>query len=156
MQNNSTPNFKVSQKGIDLIKKYEGLKTKAYICPAGKVTIGYGTTLYPNAEPVKMGDSCTPEQADKYLKTDLERRAAAIGNIPFNQNQIDAVLSFVYNVGMSNWNNSTLRKLAKNDPNDKNIRTEFYKWNKVRKNGSLVVENGLTKRRKEEADLYFS
>lgn len=141
---------------VNLIKEFEGFRAKAYICPAGKVTIGWGTTLYPNGNKVKMGDTCTKEQAEIYLLTDLDRRAAAIGEMQLNQNQQDAILSLVYNIGITNWNASTIRKKVKIDPRDPTIRNEFARWNKKTVNGVLVVEEGLVRRRKAEADLYFS
>ena len=62
----------ISSKGLQLIKISEGLKLKAYLCPANVPTIGYGTIRYPNGEKVKLGDTCTPEQAETYLKHDVK------------------------------------------------------------------------------------
>jgi len=146
--------MKPSITAVSLITRFEGLKLDAYVCPAGKITIGAGTTIYPNDTAVKMGDKCTKEQAQGYLMHDLERRAKAIGDLPVNQNQYDAIISFVYNVGIANWNNSTLRKLVKANPKDEDIYNEFLKWNKLRSKGKMVVSNGLTNRRVAEATLY--
>lgn len=142
----------VSQKGLDLIKSFEGLRLNAYLDSVGVPTIGYGTTVYLNGRKVKIGDSCTSVQAEEYLQTDINRRAAAVGEIGVNQNQFDAILSFCYNLGLGAWNKSTLRKKVLADPNDPAIRSEFMKWNKA---GGKVLE-GLTRRRKAEADLYFT
>lgn len=142
----------VSQKGLDLIKSFEGLRLNAYLDSVNVPTIGYGTTVYPNGKKVKIGDNCTSDQAEEYLQTDINRRAAAVGEIGVNQNQFDAILSFCYNLGLGAWNKSTLRKKVLADPNDPAIRSEFMKWNKA---GGKVLE-GLTRRRKAEADLYFT
>jgi lysozyme len=148
--------MKPSLFAVKLIKHFEGFESKAYICPAGKVTIGYGTTIYPNDKAVKLGDVCSEEEASGYLLNDITKRAALLGDFPVNQFQFDAIVSFAYNVGMGSWNISTLRKKVKSNPNDPSIREEFKKWNKARVKGKLVVLDGLTKRRKAEADLYFS
>lgn len=142
----------VSQKGLDLIKSFEGLRLNAYLDSVNVPTIGYGTTVYPNGKKVKIGDSCTSDQAEEYLQTDINRRAAAVGEIGVNQNQFDAILSFCYNLGLGAWNKSTLRKKIIVNSNDPTIRDEFMRWNRA---GGKVLE-GLTKRRKAEADLYFS
>ena len=142
----------ISQKGLDLIKQFEGLKLKAYSDSVNVPTIGYGTTVYPSGIKVKIGDTCTLQEAETYLRTDVNRRAAAVGEIGVNQNQFDAILSFCYNLGLGAWNKSTLRKKVLANPNDPAIEAEFNKWNKA----AGKVLNGLVKRRQAEADLYFS
>lgn len=142
----------VSQKGLDLVKQFEGLRLNAYLDSVNVPTIGYGTTVYPNGNKVKIGDVCTKEEAETYLRTDINRRAAAVGEIGVNQNQFDAILSFCYNLGLGAWNKSTLRKKILANKNDPTIETEFNKWNKA---GGKVLA-GLVKRRQAEADLYFS
>lgn len=147
--------MQISIRGLDLIKEFEGFKSKAYPDPATGAkpyTIGYGTTMYPDGMRVKLGDSCTKEQAEKWLEIDCNRRAQAIGNLKVNQNQFDAIVSFCYNLGLGNWNRSTLRKKIMMNPNDPTIRDEFMKW--IRAAGKVM--NGLKRRRKAEADLYFS
>ena len=69
-----------------------------------------------------------------------------------NQNQFNALVSFAYNVGTGNFSSSTLLKKVNRNPNDLTIKDEFLRWNKA---GGKVL-NGLTNRRNEEADLYFS
>lgn len=142
----------ISQKGLDLIKQFEGLRLRAYQDSVGVWTIGWGTTLYPDGKKVQPGDKCTQEQAENYLRIDLNRRAAAVGGIMVNQNQFDAILSFCYNLGLGAWNKSTLRKKIKHNPCDPAIETEFMKW--VNAGGRRL--NGLVKRRQAESDLYFS
>ena len=120
-------------------------------------TIGYGNTFYENGKPVKRGDKITEARANELLKffvtkfsTDVD---SAVGSdVVLKQQQFDALVSFAYNVGMGTFKKSTLLEKVKADPNDKTIRDEFMKYNKVKGR----VQGGLTKRRKTEADLYFS
>jgi lysozyme len=140
--------MKVSNSGILLIKKHEGFRNKAYKCPAGVWTIGYGHT-----SGVREGMIITEAQGEAFLKQDIltaenevSRQLKNIG-----QNQFDALVSFTYNVGTGNFRGSTLLKKIKINPNDSTIRGEFAKWNK----GGGTVLPGLTKRRNEEAELYF-
>ena len=147
---------KTAQKGIDLIKKYEGFMAKAYLCPAGVPTIGYGNTFYPNGVKVKMGDPpITEARASEILLTVLTKYEDAVNRYaqkPINQNQFDALVSFTYNLGMGNLRTSTLLKKLNINPADASIAAEFLKW--TRANG--VVLAGLKRRRTEEAQLYFS
>ena len=137
---------------LSIIKKFEGLKLSAYICPAGVPTIGYGNTRYPDGSKVKIGDRITLQQAEDYLRIDAERRLIAMDlPVGLNWNQRSALVSFAFNVGVGAWNRSTLRKKILADQKDSTIRNEFMKWNRA---GGQVL-NGLTKRRKAEADLYF-
>ena len=140
--------MKTSDKGIGLIKRFEGLRLKAYLCPAGKPTIGYGHT-----KDVKLGDVITEKEAEQLLLEDLIVVENEINkhNLDINQNQFDALVSFVYNVGVGNFRTSTLLKKIKTDPNDKTIANEFKRW--VYSNGKKLP--GLVKRREEEAKLYF-
>lgn len=147
---------KASQKGLDLIKRFEGLKLKPYQCPAGIPTIGYGNTYYPSGAKVKLTDpAITKEKAEellKFLLTSYEKGVDSFCRDDINQNQFDALTSFAYNVGVGNLQKSTLIKKVNKNPNDPTIRTEFMKWNK----GGGKVLLGLTRRRQAEADLYFS
>ena len=142
---------------LDLIKKWEGLELKAYPDPGTKAepyTIGYGSTRYADGSKVKLGDVITMQEAERLLSIDLERRLSAIRPwlpVTINQNQIDAVLSFVYNCGIGAFEKSTMRKKIWSNPNDPTIRAEFMRW--VRAGGKVM--KGLVNRRKDEADLYF-
>jgi lysozyme len=149
----------MSDVGYDLIKRFEGLFLKAYVDPGtgGKpYTIGWGTTIYPDGKEVQLGDTCTIEEAQSYLEHEVQEKTKGVYNLldtdTLTQNQFDALVSFSYNCGLGNFKSSTLLKKAKVDPNDPSIRDEFKKWNKANKK----VLAGLTRRRKEEADLYFS
>ena len=141
--------MKTSNKGIDLIKKHEGFRAKAYKCPAGKWTIGYGHTLN-----VKSTDVISLDEAEYFLKKDVEFAENEVNrhNLNINQNQFDALVSFVFNLGVGNFARSTLLRKIKSNPNDPTIREEFEKW--IYADGKVL--NGLVRRRKEEADLYFT
>lgn len=148
----------VSQRGVDLIKQFEGFRTKAYRDQVGIPTIGYGTIIYKNGKDVKMGDVITQAQAEDELRSHIQERIPSINKALkscLNQNQYDSIVSFVYNVGLGAFENSTLLKKINANPDDKAIRDEFMKWNKGRINGVLTPLPGLTLRRKQEANLYF-
>ena len=141
-------------KGIPLIRKYEGLKLIAYICPAGVATVGYGSTFYENGSRVQMGDKITLDRADRLLFHTVSKFEAQVRNLvksQLNENQLGALTSFAFNVGAGALQKSTLLKKVNANPNDPTIRAEFMRWNRA---GGRVL-NGLTRRRQEEADLYF-
>jgi lysozyme len=147
---------KISQKGLDLIKRFEGLSLKPYLCPASIPTIGYGNTYYIDGKKVKLTDpSITQAKADELLKfliQSYEKDVDSFCRDDISQHQFDALTSFAYNCGPRNLKSSTLLKKVNLNPNDPTIRAEFMKWNK----GAGKVLAGLTKRRQAEADLYFS
>lgn len=147
--------MKTSSKGLSIIKKHEGLVLKPYLCPAGVPTIGYGNTFYPNGDKVRMTDPPISEvQAENILKYILTRFESGVNRYvqrEINQNQFDALVSFAYNVGLGALQKSTLLKRINSNPLDSDIRFQFSRWNKA--NGRVL--RGLTRRRKEEADLYF-
>ena len=141
--------MKTSPKGIALIKEFEGLRLKAYLCPGGVWTIGYGHTAG-----VKPGMVITEAQAEEYLKADLlafERYLNGLG-LALNQNQFDALISFIYNVGTGNFSNSTLLRKVRVYPQDNSIMDEFLRW--VYSKGRVLP--GLQRRRLAEMKLYFS
>jgi len=143
-----------STKCFQLVKHFESLFLRAYLCPANVPTIGYGTTIYPDGRKVKIGETCTIEQAEVFLQYDLKyfnQRVDALAIDSINQNQFDALVSFCYNVGSKNLQDSTLLKIVNTNPNDnENIAAQFARWNK----GGGKVLKGLTRRRKAEAYLY--
>lgn len=137
--------MKISSRGVSLIKQFEGYRLKAYKCPAGVWTIGYGHTAG-----VKEGDTITQETADAYLRNDLEKYEKAVQNYDiiyhFNQNQFDALVSFTYNCGIGNLKNLTQsgrRTLAQ-------ISAKIPLYNKA---GGVVLR-GLQRRRAAEKDLF--
>jgi len=147
---------KISKKGLDLIKKFEGLKLKPYLCSAGVPTIGYGNTLYENGKKVSLKDTIITEQRATELLShslkNLEQHVDSFCRDDINQNQFDALVSFAFNLGPYNLKSSTLLKKVNKNPNDPTIRDEFMRWTKA---GGKVLK-GLVERRKCEADLYFS
>ena len=143
--------MKPSKNAIDLIKKWEGLYLESYLCPAKVPTIGYGTIRYPDGKLVKLGEKISLQKAEDLLIHEVNKI-----NIPLilNQNQYDALVSFVYNLGMGNFLKSTLYRKCKVNPYDLTIRYEFMKWTKARVNGELKTLKGLVKRRTDEYNLY--
>ena len=142
-------------KGIATIKKFEGLKLKAYLCPAGVWTIGYGNTFYENNSKVAPTDKITIDRADQllfFIVNKFEGEVKKVIKSAVNDNQLGALTSFDFNVGTGNLQKSTLLKKVNANPNDPTIRDEFMKWTRA---GGKVL-NGLVARRKAEADLYFS
>ena len=143
---------------IDLIKSFEGLVLKAYVDPATggePITIGYGTTIYPNGVKVKLGDIITEDDAVEYLTHDVNKFAANVYKllkVPVNDNQAGALTSFAYNAGVGNLKSSTLLKKVNISPDDVTIKNEFMKWNKA----AGKVMKGLTRRREAESKLYFT
>jgi lysozyme len=131
------------------IAKFEGCKLESYKCPAGIWTIGYGHT-----DKVYDGMRITQEQAEVFLEMDVmffyKNVNELIKNV-CNKNQITALTSFSFNVGMDNFKKSTLLKVIKKTPNNFTaIRKEFMRW--VYADGKVL--NGLKTRRSAEADLF--
>lgn len=139
--------MKTNDKGLNLIKDFEGCRLKAYLCPAGVWTIGYGHT-----QGVKPDMVITQLDAERFLRQDLKRFEDAISTlvkVSLTPNQFSALVSFVYNVGINAFKNSTLlRKLNQKDY--KGAANELLRWDKV--NGKPLL--GLTKRRIAEKDLF--
>jgi len=147
-----------SQNGIELVKAFEGLhrvksdgNVRSYRCPAGRWTIGYGHT-----HGVKSGMTVTPEEAEALLIEDLKTSEEAVERlvkVDLTQNQFDALVSFVFNLGQGNFSKSTLlRKLNRGEY--EGAAEEFVRWNKARVEGELKPLAGLTRRRTAEAALF--
>jgi lysozyme len=145
--------MKISSSGLDLIKQFEGFEAKAYRCPAGILTIGYGST----GSHVKPGMCITEAEAVALLDKDLDRFENAVSQMApkSTQWQYDALVSFAYNVGVGALKGSTLLSLH-NAGDYSGASAQFVRWNKARVNGVLKPLNGLTRRRMAEADLYRS
>lgn len=147
--------MKVSKNGVELIKKFEGFRSKPYLDSVGVPTIGYGTTYYPNGKRVSISDELITESIGSNLLSVSASKFESIVNSlvkkPINQNQFDSLISFVYNVGPTAFKKSTLLKKININPIDPTIRDEFMRWNK----GGGKVIAGLTTRRALEANLYF-
>ena len=141
--------MKTSQKGINLIKEFEGYRSKAYKDSAGVWTIGYGHT-----GDVAPGDIISAHQGEVLLTKDLEWAEKAITDlvkVPLNQNQFDALVSFVYNVGKGAFRKSTLLKKL-NEKQYILASNEFKRW--VYAGGKKL--KGLQRRREAEKKLFIS
>jgi len=147
--------MKLDEKGYDFIRKHEGLRLEAYLCPAKIPTIGYGNTFYEDGKKVKLGDKISKERAIELFKFTADRFASKVLNITkvnLTQNQFNALVSFAYNVGLGAYLSSTLLKKVLYNPSSKDVDIQFKKWNKA--NGKELA--GLTRRRAEESKLYYS
>jgi lysozyme len=145
--------MKLSQKGIDLIKKHEGFSEKAYLCPAKVWTIGYGSTFYQSGQRVNPTDKITKEQAEILLRQVLEKFEKEVDVITrddLKQGQFDALVSFAYNVGVNALKNSTLLKKVNGYADDFAIALQFRKW--VNAGGRKL--QGLVNRREDEIRLW--
>lgn len=141
--------MKASVDAYELIKQFEGLRLKAYLCPAGIWTIGYGHT-----SGVSPNSFITIQEADEYLHRDVATIEMQLNklNLILRQCQWDAIISFVFNVGIGNFESSTLLAKIRINPEDNSIMDEFLRW--VYANGKVM--KGLQKRRLAEMKLYFS
>lgn len=144
--------MKCNKEGLDLIKKFEGLRLKAYQDTVGKWTIGYGHTLN-----VSKGDEITEDTATSFLLTDLEYAETAVmeacrrkSGSPLSSNAFSALCSFVFNLGKGNFRKSTLLKLILED-NMEAAADEFQKW--CNAGGKKLP--GLMARRLAEKELFL-
>ncbi len=171
-----------SETGYQLIKYFEGKGTKfsllpelkAYLCPAGKWTIGWGTITYPDGNPVRHGDTCTALQAQQWLEWKVKKVESEINRlfpVPFSQCQFDSLVSIGYNIGTGpkGLDGSTLRKRILSGSQLDAIDEAFMMWRKangehdgrdndgdgqVDEPGEKQTLAGLIRRRKSEAWLY--
>ena len=137
----------ISKEGLSLIKKFEGCELEAYLCPAGVWTIGYGHT-----KDVKEGDKINRDEADYLLQEEMIEYESYINDfveVPLNQNQFDALCSWVYNLGPTNLKNSTMLRVL-NEEKYTDVPQEIKRWNKA---GGEVLD-GLIKRREAEAKMF--
>ena len=149
--------MKISENCLNLIKKWEGFYSKAYLCPANKPTIGYGTIRYPNGQKVRMSDTITEPVAEACLHhecAECERGVTEAVKVDINQNQFDALVSFTYNLGIGAFQTSTLLKKINARKFDEAAR-EFDRWvHTIDKNGVKTWLEGLANRREEERSLF--
>ena len=149
----------VSDSCIHLVKKFEGLHkvteegdVRAYRCPAGRWTIGYG-----HCKGVKSGMRVPESECLKLLTEDLNDAGAVVKryvSVPLNRQQFDALVSFVFNIGGgANFQNSTLLKKSNQGLYDE-VPEQIMRWNKARVEGNLKPLRGLTRRRTAEAALF--
>lgn len=145
--------MKTGQKAIQIITESETLRLETYLCPAGVRTIGYGHT----GSDVLPGMKIETEEAERLLKSDLVRFENVVNKlvkVPLNQNQFDALISLVFNIGEGNFKGSTLLKKL-NASEFAGAALEFPKWNKGRVKGELKVLPGLVIRREREKNLFL-
>ncbi|MCX8501940.1 MAG: lysozyme [Alphaproteobacteria bacterium] len=147
-------NFKTSDKGKTLIRYYETLATRSYVCSAGKKTIGYGHVILSNE---RFKEPISAEEANLLFSADLRFFEKAVNELGLNinQDQFDALVSFNFNCGIKAFRTSTLmNKIVAGDLVA--AAAEFPKWNKFTnpKTGKLESLVGLTRRRAAEAKLF--
>ncbi|MBL1208257.1 glycoside hydrolase family protein [Geminocystis sp. GBBB08] len=145
---------KINQRGLDLIKEFEGFRNQAYICPAGIPTIGYGSTFYLDGRKVKMGDRISKEEAEKLLIRTVQTFADGVSKVikvPLTSNQFSALVSLCFNIGVGAFQKSTLVKVL-NQGNYSEAANQFLRWNR----GGGKVLAGLTRRRTRERQLFLS
>ena len=140
--------MKISQKGIDLIKKFEGCKLYAYRDSVGVATIGYG-----HIKGVKMGMSITQQQAETFLKDDIKPVETFLNGMGINytQGQFDALTSWIFNLGQGNFKSSTMYKYIVARKSDLEITDQMVKWHNA--GGKPLL--GLMKRRCSEANMFL-
>lgn len=140
--------MKISAEGLSLIKKFEGCELEAYQCSAGVWTIGYGHT-----KDIEEGMTITKEQAEEMLVDELHEYESYVNEyvtVELEQNQFDALVSWVYNLGPANLKASTMLKVL-NSGDYEGVPAQIQRWNKA---GGKVLE-GLIRRRKAESLLFM-
>ncbi len=148
--------MKISQNCLDLIKKYEGFKSEAYLDAAKIPTIGYGTIRYPNGNKVRMGDTISEQVAEAFLHQECTQYAQAVTEAlttDINQNQFDALVSFTSDVGIGAFQSSTLLKKL-NDKKFDEAAQEFARWVHITENGIKQKVDSLVNRRQDERSLF--
>ena len=145
--------MQISNKGVELIRSFEGCELVAYLDAVGKWTIGYGWTHAVDGKPIRRGMAIDQETADRLLKTGLvgyENDVLKMVRVKLNQGQFDALVSFAYNCGSRALSTSTLLKKL-NAGDYAGAADEFPRWNKA--GGSVLP--GLTARRRAERELFL-
>ena len=140
--------MKPSQACIDFIKSFEGFRAKAYMDLAGIPTVGYGHTEY-----VDLGDEVTEEEACELLRQDVQEAADAIDDlvdVELTQGQYDALTSFVFNLGRTAFQNSTLLKMINQGKSAKECGPQFDRW--IKAGGKIIA--GLVRRRAAERKMF--
>jgi lysozyme len=149
----------INKATVDLVKRWEGFRANAYLCPAGVWTVGYGTTSQAGIG-VKVGPgvTVTREQAEAYLRQSLEKFAAKISpaiTAPINENEFGAFLSLAYNIGVGAFlGSSALRHFNAGDK--VKAAAAIKLWNKATVNGKRQVLKGLVDRREDEVRLFMA
>jgi lysozyme len=145
------------REGLPLVKEFEGCKLQAYQDIVGVWTIGYGETMWMvdgKRIPVWKGQTITQAEADADVQTrydEFEVKVKALIKVPVTPNQLGALVSFAYNLGVGNLASSTLLKLLNQGGSPNLVAGQFGRWNKA---GGKVID-GLTRRRVAEASLFL-
>jgi len=150
--------MKTNRAGIELIKRWEGLRLNAYLCPASKWTIGYGHTSAAGPPKVTNGMRITHDEASEILVRDLVKYEAAVSKALTrtpNANQFSAMVSLCYNIGPGAFAKSSVARRF-NAGDISGAANAFAMWNKATVKGKLVVLNGLADRRKDEQALFLT
>jgi lysozyme len=146
--------MRTNKKGIEIVKHFEGFRSRPYRCSAGIPTIGYGACYYPDGTRVTMGDrQVSKDQAEELLVYGLrtaEKAVARLVGVPLTVNAFSSLSSFVFNVGSSRFRSSTLRQRL-NRKNYAQAAMEFPKWRR----GGGVILPGLVRRRSAERELFL-
>ena len=142
--------MRISYLALEAIKNFEGLRLEAYEDPAGVLTIGYGHT----GSDVFEGDRISKYWAEETLKKDVVEVERQIDELDLNltQGQLDALVSFTFNLGIERLKSSTLLKVIKGGGSMRQVKREFKRW--VHAGGQTL--RGLEKRRAWEADRFFA
>lgn len=144
--------YLLSDHGLELIKRWEGFREKAYFDVAGIPTIGYGHT-----KDVHMGQSCTVQQADRWLREDAleaEKAVNRLVTVPISQSEFNSLVSFAFNLGAGALGGSTLLKML-NAGDKMGAAMEFQRWSKAKVGGELKPVTGLLLRRFDEARVFL-
>lgn len=149
----------ISQQGVAFICSFEGFSANPYPDPASHAepyTIGYGTTVYPNGVAVTLSDApVTEDEALGFVQDHVDTNISGwlSANLPhLGQNQFDSLCSFIYNLGLANFESSSLLSAIKTGADNETITADFNKW----VYGGGVVMPGLVTRRAAEAAMYCS
>jgi GH24 family phage-related lysozyme (muramidase) len=147
--------MKTGERGLALIKEFEGCKLAAYQCPAGILTIGIGSTHYGDGTPVTKNRTLPTEKAAiALLAATIGQYEKAVNAVDaeLTQNEFDALVCLCYNIGAGNFASSTLVKMLNAGEDKEEVAKQFVRWNKA---GGKVMA-GLTRRRNAEAELFLS
>ena len=149
-------------KAISIIKEFEGLEVlnddgsvSAYYDQGGVPTIGWGTTRYSNGQDVRIGDTITQARAEQELNSEVDEKQQGVKElvtVPLSENQLAALISLAYNIGLGALQSSSLLRKLNQGSNMQDVANEFDRW--VNVNGAPV--SGLIRRRKEEKQLFLS
>lgn len=154
--------MQISKKGLEIIKDFEGFYSHSYLDVASIWTIGYGTIKYPSGVKVQSKDICNEEQAIRWLEFEVNEKSAYFNqviqkiNLELNQNEYDALVSFLYNVGIGKCYKGTTMGDAIYSKDKTKIADAFLVYCKYRKLGIKLTSKGLLNRRKKERELFLS